>query len=275
MTTTSSTQIEWVSIAPKKIIVATPSEVKLHTPLDNTDRFLEPMVGVGNVATTGKLLDGAIAAAKIAVASDAVPPKMTLNLFVWQLAGAYQVTHATPPNMKQASQKFALLNRRVLSSWASDKAEEEKGHDRLALIDLQSLGYRAEELVKKIVPSAATSLVDYFTRSVNDSDPIDCVGYTHALERLSLGAKEEHIQRVEALLPPGINATRCMRVHSSVGADAHHVAENVETIAGLSSAERIRVVRACYETALMIFSPPPEGYHSETELERMFEPFRL
>ena len=133
----------------------------------------------------------------------------------------------------------------------------------------------SEELVEKIVPSAAKSLVDYFTRSVNDSDPIDCVGYTYALERMSLGAKEEHIQRVEALLPSGVNATRCMRVHSSVGADAHHVEENVETIAELSSAERIRIVRACYETALLIFSPPQEGYHSETELEHMLEPFRL
>ena len=89
MTTTSSTQIEWVNIAPKKIIVATENEVKLHTPLDSTDRFLEPMIGVGNIATTGKLLDGAMAAAKIAVASDAVPPKITLNRYVWQLAGAY------------------------------------------------------------------------------------------------------------------------------------------------------------------------------------------
>ena len=275
MTTTSSTQIEWVNIAPRKIIVATPNEVILHTPFDDSDRFLEPMVGAGNVSTTEKLLDGAMAAAKIAIASDTVPPDMTPNRFVWQLAGAYQITHAVPPLMKQASQKFASLDRYGLSRWASDKAEEEKGHDRLALLDLQSLGYRAEELFQNIVPKAAISLVDYLTRSVNDSDPIDCVGFIYAIERLSLGAKEEHIQRVEALLPSGVNATRCMRVHSSVGADAHHVAENVETIAGLSSAERIRVVRACYETALSIFSPPQQGYYSETELEQMLERFRL
>ena len=177
--------------------------------------------------------------------------------------------------MKQASQKFASLNRDTLSSWALDKSEEEKGHNKLVLLDLQSLGYQAEELVKNIVPSAAKSLVDYFIRSVNDSDPIDCVGFTHAIERLSLGAKEEHIQRVEALLPSGVNATRCMNVHSSLGADAEHVEENVDTIAGLSSAERIRIVRACYETALLIFSPPQEGYHSEAELEQMLKPFRL
>ncbi|MEM8828806.1 MAG: hypothetical protein AAGE96_05545 [Cyanobacteria bacterium P01_G01_bin.19] len=275
MKTTSSTKIEWVNIAPKKIIVATPEEVNLHIPSDNSDRFLEPMVGVGSVATTRNLLDGAMAAAKIAVNSDVVPPEMTPNRFVWQLAGAYQITHVVPPLMKQASERFASLNRHILSSWAFEKSQEEKGHDRLALLDLQSLGYRAEELVSSIVPRAATSLVDYFTRSVNDSDPIDCVGFTYAIERISLGTKEEHIQNIESLLPQGINATRCIRVHSAVGADAGHVDENVEMIAGLSAAERIRVVRACYETALLIFSPPQEGYHSEAELENMFEPYKL
>lgn len=246
----------------------------IHLSLGDDDRFYEPMTSVGNIVTTRKLLDGAMAAAKIAVASDSRPPDLTPNRFVWQLAGAYHITHATPPSMKKASQHFASASRHSLSNWASDKAKEEEGHDRLALLDIQSLGYRAE-LVQNIIPSAATSLVNYFTRSVNDSDPIDCVGYTHALERLSLGAKQEHIQRVEALLPSNVNATRCMRVHSSVGADANHVDENVEMIAELTSSERTRVVRACYETSLLIFSPPQEGYFSETELENMFEPFKL
>ncbi len=275
METTSSAQIEWVNISPNKVIVATPDEVNLHTPYGSSDRFSESMTGVGHVSTTRNLLDGAIAAASIAISSDVHPPELTLNRYLWQLAGAYQTTHATPPGMKQASQNFAIAARHNLSDWALEKAKEEEGHDRLALNDIQSLGYDAKRLVQNVVPSAAKSLVDYFIRSVNDSDPIDCVGYTHALERLSLGAKEEHIQKVKNLLPSGVNATRCMRVHSSVGADANHVDENVEMIAGLTSAERIRVVRSCYETALLIFSPPQEGYYSEAELEKMFQPFKL
>lgn len=275
MQTTSSTQIEWASIAPNKVIVATPNEVRLHTPQGDGDQFSEPMTGAGHIATTRKLLDGAMAAAKIAISSNDRPPDLTPTRLVWQLAGAYQTTHATPPLMKQASQHFASADRHSLSNWAAEKAKEETNHDQLALLDIQSLGYRAEDLVENIIPTAAISLVDYFTRSVNDSDPIDCVGYTHALERLSLGAKKEHIQKIEALLPSDINATRCLRVHSNVGADADHVEENVEMIAGLTSTERTRVVRACYETALILFSPPQEGYLSETELENMLEPFKL
>ncbi len=274
MKTTSSTEVEWASIAPNKVVVATDKEVWLHSPLGDGDQFSSAMRSAGNVATTRKLLDGAIAVAKITISSQKRPPDLTPTRYIWQLAGAYQIAHVTPPLMELASISFAGASRHILSNWASEKALEETGHDRLALLDIQALGYRAEDLVKTVIPSAAMALVEYFTRSVHDSDPIDCVGYAHALERLSLGAKKEHIQKIEALLPPSVNATRCLRVHSSVGGDADHVEENVEMIAKLSSTERTRIVRACYETALLYFSPPTEGYISETELEYMLKPFK-
>lgn len=274
MKTTSSTEVEWATIALDKVVVANSEKVWLHSPIDDGDRFAEPMAGIGSTITTRKLLDGAMAAAKMAIPSSNNPPGLTPNRLVWQLAGAYQIAHATPSLMEEAGQRFAAASRHSLSNWAFEKAKEETGHDRLALLDIKSLGYRAEELVQTIIPSAAMTLVDYFKRGVHDSDPIDCVGYAHALERLSLGAKEEHIQKIKDLLPPNVNATRCLKVHSSVGGDAEHVEENVKMIARLSSSERTRIVRACYETALLLFSPPKEGYFSETELENMFEPFK-
>ena len=95
------------------------------------------------------------------------------------------------------------------------------------------------------------------------------------MERLSLGINEDYIQKVQTLLPTGTNATRCLRVHSSVGADADHVDDNVSMIAKLSASERTRIARACYETALMCFSPPSEGYISDEELQTILEPFKL
>jgi pyrroloquinoline quinone (PQQ) biosynthesis protein C len=177
--------------------------------------------------------------------------------------------------MKNAAIGFAADNRSFLKKWALQKAKEEKGHDRLALLDIQSLGYDAEAVVKALVPPAAVALIDYFTRSVQDDDPIDCVGYTYTMERLSLGIGEEYIEKVEGLLPLKTNATRCLRVHSSVGADAEHVDENVSLIAQLTSSERTRIARACYETALMCFSPPPEGYISDEELQQILQPLKL
>ena len=51
--------------------------------------------------------------------------------------------------------------------------------------------------------------------------------------------------------------------------------ENVALIAELSAAERTRIARACYETALMLFSPPPGGYISDEELQEILEPLKV
>jgi len=144
-----------------------------------------------------------------------------------------------------------------LSNWAFERAKEEADHDRLALLDIKSLGYRAEELVEAITPSVATTLLDYFQRSVNDSDPIDCVGYIHATERLSHKERKQHIRAIDDLLPENINATRCLRVRNHCGNDAD------------------KVIRACYETSLLLFSLPRAGYLLEAELEEILKPFKL
>ena len=117
--------------------------------------------------------------------------------------------------------------------------------------------------------------MDYFARSIRDENPIDCVGYSYTMERLALGVDEKYIQKVKALLPAGINATRCLCTHSSVGADAEHVEETVEMIAGLTSQVRVRIVRACYETALMCFSPVHQAYMTDKILQPILNPLKL
>ncbi|MGB5711367.1 MAG: hypothetical protein WBM44_10715 [Waterburya sp.] len=274
MKTTASTEVEWVTITPDKVIVANTENVWLHSPLDNEGQFAEPMIGNANSAKTSKLLDGAVAAAKIATPFSS-NKFLTPNRLVWQLGGAYHIAHATPTLMKKAGQRFAIALRHGLGNWAFEKAKKETGHDRLVLLDIKSLGYRAEELVKAIIPSASTTLIDYFQRSVSDVDPIDCVGYVHALERMSLGARKEHIHKIDDLLPLNVDATRCLRVDHSLGVNTKHLEENVDMIARLAPSERTRVIRACYETALLLFNYPREGYLSETELEYLLKPFKL
>jgi len=266
--------IEWVHIAPGKVIVATDRRAWIYQPSSEEDRFARAMEGKGSVATTGKLLDTAIAAAKYAVKSDLKPPELTSIRWIWRLASAYHLTHPVGQLMEDAAKAFAANNRSHLEAWALEKAEEEKSHYRLALSDIRSLGYDAEAVVKALIPPAAVALMDYLTRSVRDNNPIDCVGYTYTMERLSLGIGEDYIQKVEALLPPNVNATRCLRVHSAVGADADHVGENVSLIAELSASERSRIAIACYETALMCFSPPPGEYISDEKLQQILKPLK-
>jgi pyrroloquinoline quinone (PQQ) biosynthesis protein C len=133
------------------------------------------------------------------------------------------------------------------------------------------LGYDAEAVVEALVPSSATALVDYFIRSVQTPDPIACVGYSYAMERLALAVSEKHIQTVEALLPSGTCATRCLRVHSGVGADVEHVEETIKLVAALTSEERTRIAIACYETALLSLSLPQRNYPSDQELQQILK----
>jgi hypothetical protein len=266
---------EWAQIAPGKVVVATQDRAWLYQPSSVEERFSQPMTHTGTIATTRKLLDTAIAAAKYAIGSSVRPPALTVNRWIWRLAGAYHQTSLVPNLLKDAAQGFALNNRFDLEEWALEKAEEEKGHDVLALKDIQSLGYDAQAVVKTLVPPAAVALMDYFTRSTRADDPIDSVGYTYTIERLSLGIGRDYIQKVEALLPANTNATRCLRVHSSLGADADHVAENVSMVASLPASKRVRIARACYETAQMCFSPPPGDYMSDEELQQILEPLKL
>ena len=269
------TNVEWAQINPGTVIVATAYRSVLCQSSSIEDRFTQPMNFPGSVATSKKLLDGAIAAAKYAVNSNVRPPALTATRWVWRLAGLYHQTHPIPQLMEEAARRFEQAGHSFLAQWAIEKAEEEAGHDLLALRDIQSLGYDAEAVVETLVPPSAKVLIDYFTRSIQDLNPIDCVGYAYTMERLALGVDEHYIQKVKALLPANIQATRCLKVHSSLGSDTAHTEDTVEMIAGLTSLERTRIARACYETALLCFSPPNNDYISDEELQQILQPLKL
>jgi pyrroloquinoline quinone (PQQ) biosynthesis protein C len=271
-----SSHSEWARVAPDKVVVASADRVWLYQPSsgNSSDLFAQPMSGAGSVATTQKLLDTSIVLAKRAVSSSR-PPALSLMLWIWNLAAQYHLTHSVPQLMEEAAQRFATSGREALAQWAAQKAIEERGHDRLALLDIQSLGYDAKAVVQALVPPPAQVLFDYFTRSVQTPDPIACVGYSYTQERLALAIGDERIQAVETLLPPGTNATRFLRVHSGVGSDVEHVQESVEMVAGLTPEERTRVAIACYETALLYFSSSQKGYPSDEELQQILEPLAL
>ena len=274
---TSLIDIEWARIAPDKVVVATADRAWLHRlgSAESDDPCARPMVGAGSVATTQKLLDGAIVCAKSAVASSVRPPALTRIRWVWRLAGAYHSSRHTTRLMEEARDRFAASGRVLLAQWAAQKAREEAGHERLALLDIQSMGYNAEAVVQALVPSPIQALVDYFFQSVQTTDPIGCVGFFYTAERLGTFQGEQYIQSVQALLPPGTHATRWLRIHSGVGAEVKHVEETVEVVAELTLQERICVARACYETALLRFTPPKEGYISDSELQNVLKPLEL
>ncbi|GAX38293.1 hypothetical protein [Nodularia sp. NIES-3585] len=246
-------------------------------------RYLPFPVGKGNdtasIADTQKLLDKAIALAWHTVKTDRTedsrPPAFTPAQWVWQLAGAYHLTHSYPPLIEKAAQGFERMGRKDLSQWATQKATEERGHDRLALLDIQSMGYKAEAVVEVLLPHTTKALVNYLTQRVQETDPIGCVGYSYTIERIATSIKEKHIQSLEYQLPVGIRATRCLRVHSGIGNDVEHVKEIVAMVTELAPQERIRVATACYETALLEFNLSKEDYILEEKLQYILRPLEL
>ena len=228
---------------------------------------------------TRQLLEGSIVLAKRraiasanAVSSNRRPPTLTVWRWAYQLKDFYHLCHSTPKLMQTANQRFASDGRLLLAQWTKSKSVEEKNHDQLALADLRSLGFNAD-VVKIGYSPAVARLVNYFTRSVQAPDPIGCVGYCFTMERLALGIGENHIRKIEALLTP-THATRCLRVHSSVGSDIKHVEEIVNLVSQLTFEEQNYVAKACYETALLYFSPLRERYISEEELQALLSPFK-
>ncbi|MEA5507310.1 hypothetical protein VB735_30295 [Halotia wernerae UHCC 0503] len=262
-------------ISANEVVVETANSTSLDQPEHpkNDNSFVQNMIDADTLAKTRKLLNNSIVNAWHAVKTDRRPPALTPTRWVWRLAGFYHLCHSTPRLMKSAQERFALANRQSLAQWAGQKAKEETGHDLLALRDIESMGYRAEAVVKALVPPAAKTLLDYFVQSAEDSYPLDCVGYSYTAERLGICIGEGYIQSVEALLPPDVKATRCLRAHSAVSTtEMQHVKETVAMIAGLTSEERERVAKACYQAAFLRFSPPNEAYISDKEIENVLEP---
>jgi pyrroloquinoline quinone (PQQ) biosynthesis protein C len=268
---------ESVQVEPDKVVMKTTNRTRLDKPesADIDGSCDQKMIDAETITNTRKLLNSAIISAWYAVKSERRPPALTPTRWVWRLAAFYHLCYSTPRLMESARERFALANRQILAQWAAQKAREEAGHDLLALRDIQSMGYDAEAVVEALFPPAAKTLLDYFTQSVQDSDPIDCVGYSYTAERLGICVGQGYIQSVEALLPPGVKATRCLRAHSAVSAEVDHVKETLEMIAVLTTEERDRVAKACHQAALLRFSPPQEAYISDKEIQNVLKPLKL
>ncbi|HEY0467711.1 MAG TPA: hypothetical protein VGC79_26100, partial [Polyangiaceae bacterium] len=194
--------------------------------------------------------------------------------WAYRLAGYFHTTDATRRLLPVIARRFAESGRRPLAAWAEQKISEESGHEQLALRDLSELGYRARELVSAFVPPRAAAWVALFERLAAADDPVGCVGYAHALERLALLRGPAEVSAIEQGLPAGVNATRCLRVHSALGSDRHHVRSNVHTAATLNADERRAIASACYLTARIYFDPALDDDFLSARLAEKVAAFR-
>jgi hypothetical protein len=223
-----------------------------------TARTLDRLSGVPLPARNRQMLAGVFSAAWLSPPpGQAVPSKVPFSLqrYLHSLASSYVTTLATPQVMRRLAARLRSLG--ADESWVrfSDAmALDEDGHEDELVEDLKSLGLDAAAFLGAVQPPSAVVLVAYFNRLVDSDEPIAAIGYAYALQRSSLLLSREIVERIEALVPPGINATRTLRVHSAVGGNDKHARETEDFIATLPPAARRAVALALFETILLMRS---------------------
>jgi hypothetical protein len=254
---------EWVKVTGDILIIARESgEIWFHTPggaKEKVDPFSTPMTGVGAIGSTVTLLDGAISLGFAGIEKRLARPDPTIAGYIVALVGAYHTSVHTPRNLRRAASRFNELKRPEVAAYLEVRAREETGHDRLALKDLRSLGVPGERLVANFIPEGIKPLCKRFDDLCAEEYPIGCIGYSYCLERIAALKEKTDIEKVHALCPDGVDATRFLRSHSSLGSEASHVDETIEFVASLPANDRIRVVQETYESALIM----AEGYNHQ------------
>jgi hypothetical protein len=254
---------EWVNVTGGISIIARESgEVWFHT-LSGTNEeaypFATPMTGAGAAGSTIGLLDGAINLGFAGIEKRLARPEPTLAGYIVALVGAYHTSVHTPRNLRCAASRFNELGRLEVAAYLEERAREETGHDRLALKDLRALGVAGERLVANFIPEGIKPLCERFDDLCAQDYPIGCIGYSYCLERIAALKQETDIEKVQALCPDGVDATRFLRSHSCLGSEVTHVEETIAFVASLPADDRIRVVQETYESALIM----AEGYNNE------------
>ncbi len=270
---------EWVSVAGETAIIARESgEVWFHA-LDGheaeTAPFVERMTGKGTLVSSTGLLDGAISLAFEQTDSGAeqtAAQRPNLLRYIYALAGAYHTAKDTPRNLLRAAEYFTKIGRPEVTEYLEMRAREEAGHERLALKDLRALGLPAERIVANLMPAGIKPLCDLFERFCFKDYPIECVGFSYCSERIAALKPKAEIDAVQSLFPEGVDATRFLRSHSSLGSEVSHVEETIEFVANLPAEDRISVVQATYETAVLMASGRRlESSRSEAEIREELE----
>lgn len=254
---------EWVNVTGDISIIARDSgEVWFHTgnsAKDGLGPFARPMTGAGATGSTIRLLDGAINLGFAKIEKRLARPGLTLAGYVMALIGAYHTSVHTPRNLRRAAKRFEELGRPEVAAYLEVRAREETGHDRLALKDLRALGVPGERLVANFIPEGIKPLCKRFDDLCVEDYPIGCIGYSYCLERIAALKQKTDIEKVQALCPDGVDATRFLRSHSCLGSEVSHVEETIEFVASLPANDRISIIQETYRSALIM----AEGYNHE------------
>jgi hypothetical protein len=241
-----------VSVAPGQWVIATESNTfRVSRVAPQTEPAAVPGETYRSARTVRALLNGALYAAFATRGKQGQRQPISLTRLIYMLAGSYHHLQ-TPPRLARAAATFKGLKRDDVAAFLELKVREESGHDRLALRDLTALGLPARTVVEILRPPVSIRLLAHLESYCQRPYPMAVLGYTYCMERLAILYGEKDIKAYQALCPPGVDATRCLRVHSGVGADDEHVDELIEFVATLDKRDVAQIAAAACETAAVM-----------------------
>jgi len=241
---------EWVLFPPANAIVAAESGETWFLKFDHREElgpFAEPMTGPGALKSTGALLRGAVS---LGFGGADARRKASLPAYVFDLVGSYHNARRTPGHFQAAAKRFRSIDREDIAEYLETHAIEETGHERLVMKDLKALKLPAERIVENLIPEGVRVLCEFFDELTFNEYPIGAIGYSFCFEYTAALKKEPEVEALEALCPPGVDASRFLRTHSGIGSEVGHVDDMVAFIASLPASDRIQIVRAVHDTAV-------------------------
>jgi pyrroloquinoline quinone (PQQ) biosynthesis protein C len=248
-------QTEWAEIEGDTIIIArNEGEVWFYGSNESAGAaapFATPMTCKGTLQSTVGLLDGAIKLGFERTDDQPAKAKPSLIRYVYSLVGAYFTSKDTPRNLLCAAARFEKIGRSEVSRYLEMRAQEEAGHERLALKDLEALGLPAGKIVANCQPVSVKPLCNLFDEYCAREYPIDAIGFSYCSERIAAVKPRSEVEAVKSLFSNGIDATRFLRSHSSLGSEVSHVDETIEFVSELPASDRIKVVQAVYASAVL------------------------
>jgi hypothetical protein len=270
--------VQWAHLGRGRVLVASSRQAWIHRPQLGALGDVGPMGDFlpASVATTRRLLDGAIAAAEQAAAHRTAPWRpqpLSAERWAWLLVNQWYCAHHSVALLGEVVSRYEAIDRPDLVRFARRKLIEERGHDEFALRDLAALGYDGERLVRNVSPAPEVGrALEYASRCVRGGQPVKFVGYVYTLERRILQIPDALLVAIEDVLPAGVNATSFVRMHTS-GLDAEHVDDAVTFIAGLPAADRTEIAIACHAVT-RICATHAGRYPSDAELAERLVVYR-
>jgi hypothetical protein len=251
----NNTVVEWAVVSGNTAIISSEVGEFWSLRLDGCESslpFCQAMTSKGTRCSTATLLDGAVELGFGHDGGDSKSPAASLPRYIFDLVGAYHNSSRTPGYFRKAAKRFMQLDRPDIASYLETHAREETGHDRLALKDLRALGLPAEHLVANLFPQGARVLCEFFDCISSADYPVGCIGYSYCFESTASMKQKSDVEALAALCPEGVDACRFLRTHSSLGNEVGHVEDMIDFISGLPASDRTEIVRATYDTAVMM-----------------------